>query len=88
MSRAGRSAVIDMWPYRTIGKTCMHLLTGRLWMAADVRWYASASPVHGLHTRVPIVHIPSILRVQTEVLRLFRMLVQCIRDERRNGSRT
>jgi hypothetical protein len=72
---------------RTIGKTCMHLLTGRLWKAADVRWHASASPVHGPHNRVPIVHTVHFAGADG-VLRLLPVPVQCIRDERRNGSRT
>jgi hypothetical protein len=63
MSLAGRSAVIDMWPYRTIGKTCMHAFadgTPFLLHGADcrrARWYAkaAASPVLP-HARVPSLH--------------------------------
>ena len=81
--------VVNMWPYRTIGKTCMHLLTARpssMVQTADVRWYAkaAASPVLP-HARVPVC-ITSTLRVQTECYGYFEYLpvepVHCIRDER------
>lgn len=76
VSLAGRSAVINMWPYRTIGKTCMHSLTARpssTVQIADVRWYAkaaAASPVLP-HARVCIhnVHFAG----ADGVLRLFRI---------------
>ena len=76
--------VVNMWPYRTIGKTCMHSLAARpssMVHTADVRWYvkAAASPVLP-HARVCIT---STLRVQTECYGYSEYLpVHCIRDER------
>jgi hypothetical protein len=88
MSRASRSAVINMWPYRTIGKTCMHSLTASpssTVQTADVRWYAKAiaSPVLP-HARVCIT---STLRVQTECYGYFECLCSASVTSASNGSR-
>jgi len=78
MSLAGRSAVIDMWSYGTIGKTCMHLVTGRpsfKVQTAGVRWYAKAAlfcPTPGSQFCI----ITSTLRVQTECYGYFEC-AQC-----------
>jgi len=80
MSLAGRSAFTDMWPYRAIGKTCMHLLTGRRSstvqtacrraMLCESSKPCSAPRQGPLHT----VYVMSTSRVQTECYGYFECL--------------